>query len=54
MGTFDYPIVGAGLYSAVFAQKARVAGRSVSDVDKRLHIAGNVYRREVEGIHVCN
>lgn len=49
---YDYLVVGAGLYGAVFAQQAKAAGKSVLVVDKRNHIAGNVYCEEVEGINV--
>lgn len=49
---FDYLIVGAGLYGAVFAHQAKAAGKTVLVIDKREHIAGNVYTKEVEGIHV--
>ena len=49
---YDYLIVGAGLYGAVFAQKAKAAGKKVLIIDKRNHIAGNVYTKTVEGIHV--
>ncbi len=48
----DYLIVGAGLYGAVIAQKAKEAGKSVLVIEKRPHIAGNVYTEDVEGIHV--
>ena len=48
----DYLIVGAGLYGAVIAQKAKEAGKSVLVIEKRDHIAGNVYTEDVEGIHV--
>lgn len=48
----DYLIVGAGLYGAVFAQQAREAGKTVLVMDKRNHIAGNVYTEDVEGVHV--
>lgn len=47
---YDYLIVGAGLYGAVFAQQAKQAGKSVLVIDKRDHIAGNVYTEKVEGI----
>lgn len=50
--TYDYLIVGAGLYGAVFAERAKADGKSVLVVDKRQHIAGNVYTKEVEGINV--
>ena len=49
---YDYLIVGAGLFGAVFAREAKDAGKSVLVVDKRLHVAGNVYTRRVEGINV--
>jgi len=52
MAKYDYLVVGAGLYGAVFAQEAKAAGKSVLVIDKRNHIAGNVYCEEVEGIHV--
>ena len=48
----DFLIVGAGLYGAVIAQTAKAAGKSVLVIDKRDHIAGNVYTEDVEGIHV--
>ena len=47
---YDYLVVGAGLYGAVFAQQAKQAGKSVLVIDKRDHIAGNVYTEKVEGI----
>ena len=49
---YDYLIVGAGLYGAVFAQKAKEAGKTVLVIDKRPNIAGNVYTEEIEGINV--
>ena len=49
---YDYLIVGAGLFGAVFAQQAKAAGKSVLVIEKRNHIAGNVYTEEVEGIQV--
>lgn len=49
---YDYLVVGAGLYGAVFAQQAKEAGKSVLVVDKRPNIAGNVYTETIEGIHV--
>ena len=49
---YDYLIVGAGLFGAVFAHEAVKAGKTVLVVDKRPHIAGNVYTGYVEGIHV--
>ena len=47
---YDYLIIGAGLYGAVFAQQAKAAGKKVLVIDKRNHIAGNVYTEKVEGI----
>lgn len=49
---YDYLIVGAGLFGAVFAHEAVKAGKTVLVVDKRPHIAGNVYTEDVKGIHV--
>ena len=49
---YDYLIVGAGLYGAVFAREAKEAGKKVLVVDKRPNIAGNVYTEDVEGIKV--
>ncbi|MDE7351737.1 MAG: UDP-galactopyranose mutase [Acetatifactor sp.] len=49
---YDYLIVGAGLYGAVFAQQAKQAGKRVLVIDKRSHAAGNVYTKNVEGIQV--
>ncbi len=49
---YDYLVVGAGLYGAVFAHEAKRAGKSVLVMDKRPHVAGNVYTEKIEGIHV--
>jgi len=49
---YDYLIVGAGLYGAVFARQAADDGKKVLVIDKRDHIAGNVYTENVEGINV--
>ena len=49
---YNYLIVGSGLYGATFAQQANAAGKSVLVIDKRPHIAGNVYTERVEGINV--
>ena len=49
---YDYLIVGAGLYGAVFAREATEAGKKVLVVDKRPTVAGNVYTEDVEGIKV--
>ena len=52
MAKYDYLVVGAGLYGAVFAHEARKAGKSVRVIDRRPNIAGNVYTEDIEGIHV--
>ena len=52
MAKYDYLIVGAGLFGAVFAQQARAAGKTCLVIDKRDHIAGNVHTEEIEGINV--
>lgn len=52
MKKYDYLVVGAGLYGAVFAQQAKQNGKSVLVIDKRPHIGGNVYTKRVEDIHV--
>ncbi len=49
---YDYLIVGAGLFGATFANRAKEAGKACLVIDKRDHIAGNVYTKEVEGIQV--
>lgn len=49
---YDYLIVGAGLFGAVFAHEATKRGKRCLVVEKRGHIAGNVYTEEVEGIQV--
>ncbi|MBR3343783.1 MAG: UDP-galactopyranose mutase [Solobacterium sp.] len=48
----DYLIVGSGLCGAVFAREAVKAGKKVLVVEKRSHIGGNIYTKEVEGINV--
>lgn len=50
--TYDYLVVGAGLYGAVFAHEAKALGKKVLVLEKRPHIAGNVYCEDVEGIKV--
>ena len=52
MKKYDYVIVGAGLYGAVFAHEAASKGKSVLVLEKRSHIGGNVYTEKVEGISV--
>lgn len=52
MHKYDYLIVGAGLYGAVFAYYAKLRGKSCLVVDKRKHIGGNMHCDLVEGINV--
>lgn len=52
MNKYDYLIVGSGLYGAVFARKALDAGKTVLVVEKRDHIGGNVYTKDINGINV--
>ena len=49
---FDYLIVGAGLFGAVFAYEANKKGKTCLVTDKRPHIAGNIYTEQIEGINV--
>ena len=49
---YDYLLVGAGLYNAVFCEHAVRAGKSCLVVERRSHIAGNIYTEKVEGIDV--
>ena len=52
MAQYDYLNVGAGLTGAVFAHEAKKIGKKCLVIDRRDHIAGNVYTEEVEGINV--
>lgn len=52
MKKYDYLIVGAGLFGATFAYEANKVGKSVFVIDKRNHIAGNIYTEEIENINV--
>ena len=49
---YDYLIAGAGLFGAVFAHEMHKQGRKVLVVEKRDHIAGNIYTEKVMGINV--
>lgn len=49
---YDYLIVGAGLYGATFAYKAKQAGKRCLVIDRRPHIGGNIYCENIEGINV--
>ncbi|GEK63697.1 UDP-galactopyranose mutase [Lactobacillus japonicus] len=52
MSKYDYLVVGAGLFGAVFAHEAALRGKHVKVIEKRDHIAGNIYTKEVDGIQV--
>ena len=52
MKKYDYLIVGAGLFGAVFANEAMKKGKTCLVIEKRAHIAGNIYTEPVEGINV--
>ncbi len=49
---YDYLIVGAGLYGAVFARELTLRGKRCLVIDRRSHIAGNVYTETISGINV--
>ena len=49
---YDYLIVGAGLFGSIFAHEAKKAGKKVVVIDRRNHVGGNIYTKEVEGIQV--
>ena len=49
---YDYLVVGSGLYGAVFAYEAKKKGKTCLVIDKRDHIAGNIYCENVSGINV--
>lgn len=50
--TYDFLIVGAGLYGSVFAHLATKQGKKCLVIDKRNHLGGNIYNEEIEGINV--
>ncbi len=52
MKTYDYLIVGSGLFGSIFAYEASQKGKKCLVIDKRNHIGGNVYTKEIEGINV--
>ena len=52
MKEYDYLVVGAGLFAAVFVRQAIDAGKRCLVIDKRSHIGGNIYCENVDGIHV--
>ena len=49
---YDYLIVGAGLFGAIFAYEANKRNKKCLVIDKRPHIAGNIYTENIEGINV--
>ena len=49
---YDYLIVGSGLFGSIFAYEAGKKGKQCLVVEKRDHIGGNIYTKEVEGIQV--
>ena len=49
---YQYLIVGAGLFGAVFAREMEKKGKKCLVIEKRAHIAGNVYTKEIKGIQV--
>ena len=49
---YDYLIVGAGLFGAIFAYEAKKRGKKSLVIDKRNHIGGNTYCEKMEGINV--
>ena len=52
MEKYDYLIVGAGLFGSIFAYEANKRGKRCLVIDKRNHIAGNIYTKKVAGINV--
>ena len=52
MKKYDYLIVGAGLFGAVFACEMKKTGKKCLVIDKRDHIAGNIYCENIDGINV--
>lgn len=52
MKNYDYLIVGAGLYGATFAHELQKAGKTCLVIEKKNHIAGNIYTENIEGINV--
>ncbi len=52
MKKYDYLIVGTGLFGAIFAYEANKRGKKCLVIEKRSHIAGNIYTEEIEGIQV--
>ena len=49
---YDYLVVEAGIFGSVFAYEAKKRGKKVLVIDKRDHIGGNMYTKNMDGIHV--
>ena len=49
---YDYLIVGTGLFGSIFAYEANKKGKKCLVIDKRSHVAGNIYTENVDGINV--
>ena len=49
---YDYLVVGSGLFGAIFAHEATKRGKSVLVIDKRNHIAGNIYTENKDEINI--
>ena len=49
---YDYLVVGAGLFGAVFASEMTKCGKKCLVIDRRAHVAGNIYTEDMEGIQV--
>ena len=52
MNKYDYLVVGAGLFGSVFAHEAALKGKHIKVIEKRNHVAGNIYTKELDGIQV--
>ena len=52
MEHYDYIIVGSGLFGATVANRLKSMNKKVLVIEKRNHIAGNIYTEEIEGIQV--
>lgn len=52
MSHYDYLVVGSGLFGAIFAHEAAKKGKKIKVIEKRNHVAGNIYTKEVNGIQV--
>ena len=52
MKKYDYLIIGSGLFGSIFAYEANKRGKKCLVIDKRNHIGGNIFCKEIEGINV--